>query len=393
MGKHITVTLHGKCVDLSHWANSHPGGRAILEAFNGRDATEQFEAMHSDDARSMLTSTFLPKAAASTFSIGSSKVSEDFMHLRKQLEEKGLFKANLLKETLMAVYTISITFVGAYIACFTQYTWAGLVMFMLGLFQAGWVSHDYLHHSVLPSVYWNEVIGDFLGVMQGYDKGWWKARHNLHHVTTNEVHNDPDIAIAPLLHFVQQYPDLKATLKHIQKYQHMYYIPILTLLDIDWRVESILHIWRNLHKDKWPVVKLSAHYLCIAYMTYVVGSFPILAVFLVRGLMTSLIVFSNHYTEQRYFDTPMTSLVEQTAYTTRNISGGPIVNILSGHISMQIEHHLFPTMPPHNLPKASPYVRQFFAEHNLPYKESTIYECVMRLLRSLNMNTVRTRHA
>jgi hypothetical protein len=41
---------------------------------------------------------------------------------------------------------------------------------------------------------------------QGYDKRWWKSRHNAHHVNTNECLHDPDIAIAPLFHFVQQYP-------------------------------------------------------------------------------------------------------------------------------------------------------------------------------------------
>lgn len=44
-----------------------------------------------------------------------------------------------------------------------------------------------------------------LKTLQGYDGNWWKNRHNPHHMLTNEVLHDPDISIAPILHFVQQY--------------------------------------------------------------------------------------------------------------------------------------------------------------------------------------------
>lgn len=37
-------------------------------------------------------------------------------------------------------------------------------MMGLGCMQAGWVAHDYLHHAVLPSVYWNDVVGLWIGV-------------------------------------------------------------------------------------------------------------------------------------------------------------------------------------------------------------------------------------
>lgn len=436
MARKVEVILYGKKVNLGSWAKYHPGGQVILETFHNRDATEQFESMHSAEAKQLLFTTFLPKSPLlsssgddvenanskaaeshnneeevletraalsssrlwSTSNNGSvnktmpclpqppNKVSEDFALLRKELEAKGLFKADIMKEFLIVFYTIFTSIFGSFLVTFTSYLWTGLLFMLLGLSQAGWVAHDYLHHAVLPSVRANEIVGEFLGCIQGYDKGWWKARHNLHHVTTNEVDHDPDISIAPLFHFVQQYPDLKSTLKHIQKFQHYYYIPMLPLLDIDWRVESIIHVYNNIHIAKFPAVKLLVHYICVAYMMSVVGVHSLLLVSLVRGFITSVIVFSSHYTEQRFVNLPSLSLAEQTAYTTRNISGGAFINFISGNISLQIEHHLFPTMPPHNLIRASPYVRRFLADHNLPYNESSIFECVSRLVSSLNMN-------
>ena len=70
------------------------------------------------------------------------------------------------------------------------------------------------------------------------------------------------------------------------------------------------------------------------------------------------------------------TLVEQTALTSRNITGGYLINLLTGYISLQTEHHLFPMMPTAHLDKAQPYVRAFFKKHGFVYRESNLLECV-----------------
>ena len=50
--------------------------------------------------------------------------------------------------------------------------------------------------------------------------------------------------------------------------------------------------------------------------------------------------------------------------------------MLTGYISLQTEHHLFPMMPTANLDKAQPLVRELFKKHNLQYRESNLVECV-----------------
>merc|ERR1719230_703834 len=75
---------------------------------------------------------------------------------------------------------------------------------------------------------------------------------------------------------------------------------------------------------------------------------------LVRGFLTGIVVFATHYGEEHLEggDHKMT-LVEQTALTSRNITGGYIVNLLTGYISLQTEHHLFPMMPTVHLDRRS----------------------------------------
>merc|ERR1719230_1042473 len=107
---------------------------------------------------------------------------------------------------------------------------------------------------------------------------------------------------------------------------------------------------------------------------------------LVRGFLTGIVVFATHYGEEHLDggDHKMT-LVEQTALTSRNITGGYVVNVLTGYISLQTEHHLFPMMPTANLDRAQPLVRAFFAKWGLHYRESNLLQCVRLNVEALSL--------
>ena len=98
--------------------------------------------------------------------------------------------------------------------------------------------------------------------------------------------------------------------------------------------------------------------------------------FVVGENVTGIVVFATHYGEDILDGDHGMTLVEQTALTSRNITGGYIVNLLTGYISLQTEHHLFPMMPTAHLDKAQPMVRAFFKKHGLVYRESNLVECV-----------------
>ena len=75
---------------------------------------------------------------------------------------------------------------------------------------------------------------------------------------------------------------------------------------------------------------------------------------LVRGFLTGIVVFATHYGEDILDGDHGMTLVEQTALTSRNITGGYVMNVLTGYISLQTEHHLFPMMPTSKLDKVGP---------------------------------------
>lgn len=52
IAKHNTATdcwliIEGKVFDCTEWLTDHPGGKAIILGVGGKDATKQFNALHS----------------------------------------------------------------------------------------------------------------------------------------------------------------------------------------------------------------------------------------------------------------------------------------------------------------------------------------------------------
>jgi linoleoyl-CoA desaturase len=55
-----------------------------------------------------------------------------------------------------------------------------------------------------------------------------------------------------------------------------------------------------------------------------------------------------------------------------NIGGSKLFHILSGNLSHQIEHHLFPDMPSNRYPQVAPRVRALAARYGLPYNTGSL---------------------
>ncbi|MGH7805972.1 MAG: fatty acid desaturase family protein, partial [Candidatus Binatia bacterium] len=50
-----------------------------------------------------------------------------------------------------------------------------------------------------------------------------------------------------------------------------------------------------------------------------------------------------------------------------NIEGGRVFHVLSGHLSHQIEHHLFPDLPASRYPEVAPRVREICERYGQAY--------------------------
>ncbi len=71
--------------------------------------------------------------------------------------------------------------------------------------------------------------------------------------------------------------------------------------------------------------------------------------------------------------------------TSRNVAGGRLTAVVFGGLNYQIEHHLFPSMPSGNLPRARGIVRAFCAEHDIRYHEDSLIGSYRQALSYLNL--------
>jgi NADPH-dependent stearoyl-CoA 9-desaturase len=114
---------------------------------------------------------------------------------------------------------------------------------------------------------------------------------------------------------------------------------------------------------------------------------------LVRNVWSHSIIFCGHFPDQTY-----TFSEQEVAEETRggwyvrqllgaaNIDGGALFHLLTGNLSFQVEHHLFPDMPSNRYAEIAPRVRDICRRYELPYNTGplrkqlgTVHRTILRL--------------
>ncbi len=97
-----------------------------------------------------------------------------------------------------------------------------------------------------------------------------------------------------------------------------------------------------------------------------------------RNLWASTIIFCGHFTQDAHtFTQEECENESQGAWYLRqmlgssNFTGGRWLHIMSGHLSYQIEHHLFPDIPAHRYPKMSLKVKEICDTYGVPYNTNS----------------------
>ncbi|MFD6397482.1 fatty acid desaturase family protein [Nocardia sp. NPDC060249] len=100
---------------------------------------------------------------------------------------------------------------------------------------------------------------------------------------------------------------------------------------------------------------------------------------LVRNLWASSVIWCGHFPEDvQTFTIEETEDESHAAWYYRqilgsaNFTGGKAVDILSGNLSYQIEHHLFPDIPAFRYAEMSVEVRDICKRYDIPYHEASM---------------------
>ncbi|MEZ5133468.1 MAG: fatty acid desaturase [Mycobacterium sp.] len=95
---------------------------------------------------------------------------------------------------------------------------------------------------------------------------------------------------------------------------------------------------------------------------------------IVRNLWTNAVIFCGHFPDgaEKFTTTDMVGESRGQWYLRQmlgsaNIDAGPALALLTGNLSYQIEHHLYPDLPSRRLAEISVRVRQLCDKYDLPY--------------------------
>jgi linoleoyl-CoA desaturase len=95
---------------------------------------------------------------------------------------------------------------------------------------------------------------------------------------------------------------------------------------------------------------------------------------LVRNLWTHSVIMCGHFPEgvQSFEKTSIEGETRGQWYLRQmlgsaNISGGPALHFMTGNLSYQIEHHLFPDLPSNRYQEIAPKVQDIFQRYGLTY--------------------------
>jgi fatty acid desaturase len=102
-----------------------------------------------------------------------------------------------------------------------------------------------------------------------------------------------------------------------------------------------------------------------------------LAANLIRNVWTNAIIFCGHFTEnvQTYTRREVEEETRGGWYLRQiqgssNLEGGKLFHVLTGYLSHQIEHHLFPDLPAPHYPRIAPRVREICACYGVHYNSA-----------------------
>ncbi len=94
----------------------------------------------------------------------------------------------------------------------------------------------------------------------------------------------------------------------------------------------------------------------------------------VRNLWTHSVIMCGHFPEgvETFSRTSIEGETRGEWYLRQmlgsaNISGGPLLHMMSGNLSFQIEHHLFPDLPSNRYQEIAPKVQELFERYGLTY--------------------------
>ena len=247
------------------------------------------------------------------------------------------------------------------------------------------------------------------------DEEAWRYRHNiLHHSYTGQVDRDPDVtygfyrlgemidkqpfhSVQPLvliLNTINSSENVGLLSSGLMEFIQMMGIPGYSDLGYPSVNKStdFEGFLKSFHKSFRKVIPNAAY----NYGLYGLLAGPLmwpkvtlgtLSAVVLRNIFTGLAFYTGHMVEGvKHYDAPPKNKAEwywQQVEGSANVEAGGVFSVLAGHLNYQIEHHLFPKLPPNRLVEISPQVREICERYGVTYRTGSFAEQVGSLFNRL----------
>ena len=235
-------------------------------------------------------------------------------------------------------------------------------------------------------------------VLFGISMHMWLEEHNEHHAYTLRPHGDPQFTYFPMwLQTPAEIPEWEKAVqkmpnstlrwfvwnatKALVRVQHLTFLPLALVVG---RVNFLMiNFAYAVHHAKWAdIVAMTLHGLwysayikCLLPESFQARALFVLVHFTWTGVLHVQLLLS-HLMMQQFNEREEAALgfVKCQLLTTRNIHSAKWLRWFHGGLDMQIEHHLFPMLPRHQLHDIAPRVRALAEKHGVPYIQLGFFE-------------------
>jgi len=326
----------------------------------------------------MTTTAERPRAAAGS----------DFAELGRRIAAAGLL------DRRPAYYAVRLSLVtAALVAGWSAFFLVGaswwtlaVAAFLAVVFaQVALVAHDLAHRQVFRTNKPSSRAGVIAGnLMVGMSYGYWMDKHTKHHANPNHDDLDPDVGPGVLVWS----PEAARGRGFLTRHQAWFFFPLLTLLGVQLKKDSIRALFNGTVKRPWLEGGLIAAHLIgyVGALLLVLNPWQALAFVLLHqavfGVYLGMTFAPNHKGMPHPDGTE--DYLRKQVLTSRNVHGGHLTDVALGGLNYQIEHHLFPAMPSPNLRRAQPIVQAYCAEIGVSYEMTSLFESYRVALKHLH---------
>jgi acyl-lipid Delta6-acetylenase / acyl-lipid (9-3)-desaturase len=419
----IWIVVEGKCYDVTKFVDYHPGGWLVLVDMGGKDCTDAFANYHPARVyEKMLPSYYI----GDVVDYEETAFAKGHREIRQRLLQEGRFETNMSFYYGLGLWITCIFMAMIYFTLYRVDTISHMIgAILLALFwqQMAFIGHDIGHCSITHDFVTDNNVGIIIGnFLTGIGIGWWKRSHNVHHVVCNSIEHDPDIQHMPIMAvtenifqnnniygffstFHERIINFDTTAKFLVSYQHYIFYPLMMVARFNLYAQGWIHILTQpqVRKREWEIIALLGFLLWLSSLIYFIPEASIgekiAYVFLSHALAGVLHVqiCLSHFSMGTYSGTAYNDDSDEwfkmQLFTTLDIDCPEWLDWFHGGLQFQIEHHLWPRLPRHELRYASKLVKEFCAKEGVHYHNPGWIEAQGELVRSMYQVALKARNS